>query len=175
MRNVEQKGTRRILWAPWRMAYIKQNRRQKCVFCCANEESEDTENLILCRGGSVFVMMNRFPYAYGHLLVSPLRHVKDMDGLTAQEFNELMPMTRNAIRVLTRCLSPEGFNVGINLGKVSGAGYADHLHVHIVPRWSGDHNFMPVLADTQIISEHLADTYRKLRAGFDTLAMEPSP
>jgi ATP adenylyltransferase len=174
MSDLEQRGPR-ILWAPWRMSYIQQNRRETCVFCGATEETEDRENLILRRGESAFVMMNRFPYAYGHLLVSPIRHVKDLEGLTEQEFSELMPMTRDSIRVLSRCLSPEGFNVGINLGKVSGAGYADHLHVHIVPRWNGDHNFMPVLADTQIISEHLGDTYRKLRAGFDNLAMEPSP
>lgn len=161
---------RKRLWAPWRMAYIQKDSRQGCVFCEGSKEEEDAENHILFRNQNTFVMLNRFPYAYGHLLVSPIRHVGDIEDLHDQEFRELMRTTRDALRVLRRCLSPEGFNVGINLGAVAGAGYADHLHVHIVPRWQGDHNFMPVLANTHVISEHLDHTFMKLKEGFELLA-----
>jgi ATP adenylyltransferase len=162
------------LWAPWRMEYIKQGRRQACVFCDALREGKEREGLVVWRGEAVFAMLNRFPYAHGHLLISPCRHAKDLEGLTLLESQALMHATRDAVRVLTRCLAPEGFNVGINLGKVAGAGFADHLHLHIVPRWNGDHNFMPVLGDTWIISEHLENTYNKLREGFQLLATESS-
>jgi ATP adenylyltransferase len=145
------------------------------VFCEALAEEESAANLILWRGERVFIMMNRFPYAHGHLLVSPHRHVKDLDELSQEEAWDLMEATRRAIRVLKRCFSPEGFNVGVNLGKVAGAGFADHLHLHIVPRWNGDFNFMPVLADIRVISEHLTETYDKLREAFGPLERESSP
>lgn len=160
------------LWAPWRMAYIRQNSRKECVFCTAGKGRRNEENLILGRSKEIFVMMNRFPYSYGHLLVSPTRHVKDLNELTHQEFHDLMRATRDTIEILRRCLSPEGFNVGINLGEVAGAGYADHLHIHIVPRWHGDYNFMPVIAETRVISEHLDQTYDRLKQGFDRFARE---
>lgn len=160
---------RRILWAPWRAPYIRQSQRPVCIFCEALDGEHSAESLVLWRGDRVFVMMNRFPYAPGHLMVSPIRHVKDLEGLSSRESRDLMACTRDAVRVLNRCLEPEGFNVGINLGEVAGAGYADHLHVHIVPRWNGDYNFMPVLADTRVVSENITETYRKLREGFDLL------
>jgi ATP adenylyltransferase len=166
----------KLLWAPWRMAYIREARRPSCVFCAAlagGRGDGDAGSLILWRRELVFVMMNRFPYAHGHLLVSPVRHIKDLERLTAAEEQELMGVTRHAICVLKRCLSPEGFNVGLNLGKVAGAGFADHLHCHIVPRWEGDHNFMPILAETRVISEHLMDTYERLREGFHGTGTEP--
>ena len=165
---------KKILWAPWRMAYIRQSGRQACVFCDALREGEERESLVVWRSQSIFAMMNRFPYAHGHLLISPCRHVQDLEGLTLAESQALMQATRDAIRVLTQCLVPEGFNVGINLGKVAGAGFADHLHLHVVPRWDGDHNFMPVLGETRIISEHLDNTYNKLREGFERLPTELS-
>jgi ATP adenylyltransferase len=162
-------GERRILWAPWRAAYVRQSRDAGCVFCEALGDERSPENLVLWRGESVFVMMNRFPYAPGHLMVSPVRHVKDLEGLSSEESMALFGSIKEAIRVLGGCLSCEGFNVGINLGKVAGAGFAEHLHVHIVPRWNGDCNFMPVLADTRVISESISETYAKLREGFDLL------
>jgi len=121
------------------------------------------------------VIMNRFPYALGHIMICPRRHVSDLEGLSSEEAADLMEGTRMAIRALSRTLSPEGFNVGINLGKVAGAGFADHLHVHVVPRWTGDFNFMPVLSETRVISEHLLVTYNKLQKVFQDLQTESSP
>ncbi|MEJ5377391.1 MAG: HIT domain-containing protein [bacterium] len=162
----------KILWAPWRACYVQEKKRGGCVFCQALEEVQESESLVLRVARRVFVMMNRYPYAHGHLLVSPLRHVPDLEGLTSEEAADLMEETRLATRVLTRVLNPEGFNVGINLGKVAGAGYAGHLHVHVVPRWNGDLNFMPILADVRVISEHLQDTYFKLKREFTNLGKE---
>lgn len=151
---------------------MQERKKAGCVFCQALEELEEPGNLVLRIGQRVFVMMNRYPYAHGHLLVSPLRHVPDLEGLTEEEAKDLMEETRLATKVLTEALSPEGFNVGINLGKVAGAGYAGHLHVHVVPRWNGDLNFMPVLADVRIISEHLQETFSKLKRKFALLEKE---
>ncbi len=151
---------------------MQERKKAGCVFCQALEELEEPGNLVLRIGQRVFVMMNRYPYAHGHLLVSPLRHVPDLEGLTEEEAKDLMEETRLATKVLTEVLSPEGFNVGINLGKVAGAGYAGHLHVHVVPRWNGDLNFMPVLADVRIISEHLQETFSKLKRKFALLGKE---
>lgn len=165
-------GKPRILWAPWRACYVQERNRGGCVFCQALQEPEEAESVLLRRRGLVFVMMNRYPYANGHVLVSPVRHVGDLQGLTSQEAQELMEETRTTLGVLGRVLAPEGFNIGINLGKVAGAGYAGHLHVHIVPRWNGDLNFMPVLAEVRVISQHLMETYAKLKAEFDHLGKE---
>jgi ATP adenylyltransferase len=155
------------------MAYIREHRNQGCVFCEALSGADNPENLVVWQGKRVFVMMNRFPYAHGHLLVCPVRHVKDLDGLEEKECQELMEATRRSVRTLGGCFAPEGFNVGVNIGKVAGAGFADHLHMHIVPRWQGDLNFMPVLADVRVISEHLAETYERLREAFSSRNPEP--
>lgn len=168
-------GQARILWAPWRACYVQDRKKGGCVFCEALREPVGPESLILRRVDSVFIMMNRYPYANGHVLVSPVRHVADLQGLTPEEARDLMEETRLALKVLGRVLGCEGFNVGINLGKVAGAGYAGHLHVHIVPRWNGDLNFMPILADVRVISEHLMETCAKLRAGFESLGKENLP
>ena len=165
-------GPGRILWAPWRSCYVQERKKGGCVFCQALEDTHGPESLVLRRAERVFVMMNRYPYAHGHLLVSPTRHVPDLEGLTQEEAGDLMEETRLAVRVLARALGPEGFNVGINLGKVAGAGYAGHLHVHVVPRWNGDLNFMPILADVRVISEHLQETCMKLRQEFARIAKE---
>lgn len=167
-----REGSGGILWAPWRACYVQDRNKGGCVFCQALKDIQEPENLVLRVAERVFVMMNRFPYAHGHLLVSPLRHVPDLDGLTEEEARDLMEETRLATRVLARVLTPEGFNVGINLGKVAGAGYAGHLHVHVVPRWNGDLNFMPILADVRVISVHLQETFTKLKKEFAGLGKE---
>lgn len=153
---------------------MQERKKGGCVFCQALENVQDPESLVLRVSDRVFVMMNRYPYAHGHLLVSPLRHVADLEGLTGEEARDLMEETRLATRVLARVLTPEGFNVGINLGKVAGAGYAGHLHVHVVPRWNGDLNFMPILADVRVISEHIQETFSKLKKEFAELGKENS-
>ncbi len=151
------------LWAPWRMAYVAAEQKPEgCIFC-TKPKAADEEALILYRGEHSFVMMNAFPYNTGHLLVAPYRHVADPLELRPQESSDVLFGIRVAMRVLGLCMRPEGFNIGANVGAVSGAGFADHMHVHIVPRWGGDTNFMAVAAETRIVPEALGETYRKLR------------
>ena len=126
--------------------------------------SDDEENLIVVRDRSCFAVLNRYPYNGGHLMVVPYKEVPDFDGLTDEELTDLMKLTRRCQRALTQVMKPDGFNIGINLGKVAGAGIAEHLHIHVVPRWNGDTNFMPVLANTSVVPEALADIATKLRA-----------
>ena len=157
------------LWAPWRMPYIMSTVKQNdegCVFCRMLSEAEDERNLIIHRGGHAFVLMNLFPYNTGHLMVVPTRHTGDYLSLTAEEHLELTALIGRAQAALGRSLNPHGYNIGMNLGRASGAGIVDHLHYHIVPRWSGDSNFMSVVADTKVISESLIDTWRRLKAAF---------
>ena len=153
------------MWAPWRMKYILHNIKSKKCFLCrsAREKKQDRKNYVLLRGTYCFVVLNIFPYNNGHLMVAPYRHVGDMEKLRDEEMKELMTLSVNAIRILKKALKPDGFNLGINLGKVSGAGLASHLHFHIVPRWQGDTNFMPVLGNIKIISQYLKETYKKLK------------
>jgi ATP adenylyltransferase len=157
------------LWAPWRMPYIMSTVKQQeegCVFCKMLGEAEDERNLILHRGGNAFVVMNLFPYNTGHLMVVPVRHTGDYASLTAEEHLELNALIARSQAALGKALSPHGYNIGMNLGRASGAGIVDHLHYHLVPRWSGDSNFMSVVADTKVISESLTDSYRRLKAAF---------
>ena len=151
------------LWAPWRMGYVTAEQPEGCIFCAKPAAGDDEANQILYRGDLVFIMLNAFPYNAGHLLIAPFRHLADPLAMTPQESSELLYGIRIAIEALRACLEPEGLNIGINVGQVAGAGYADHLHVHVVPRWSGDTNFMAVTADTRVVPEALADTYRRLR------------
>lgn len=157
------------LWAPWRGEYIRSaaaecdKGRQQCLFCRLRDEKEDEKNLVLARGRGAFVVMNRYPYNNGHLMVAPNRHVGDYEKLTVAEHAEIARLVKAALRALRLAMKPHGFNVGMNLGRVAGAGVADHVHVHVVPRWNGDTNFMPTLADTKVVSEHLRDTWRQLR------------
>ncbi|MEM0087533.1 MAG: HIT domain-containing protein [Thermofilum sp.] len=154
-----------VLFAPWRMKYInyaKIEKPQKCFICEAAESSDLKSNLVVYRSESVIVLMNKFPYNTGHLLIAPVRHVADLGELRDDELCELARTLRMAVSWLKRALSPDGFNVGINLGKVAGAGLESHIHIHLVPRWSGDTNFMPVVADTKVIPEALEDTYEKI-------------
>jgi len=157
------------LWAPWRMAYINGDDKhagQGCIFCLQNRSAEDEERLVLHRGEQAFVIMNRYPYSNGHLMVAPYRHIADLGLLTADEAVDVHRLTVMCRDVLRLCFAPQGFNIGINCGQVAGAGVEDHLHQHIVPRWSGDTNFMPVFADVRVIPQHLEQTYQLLLEGF---------
>ncbi len=156
------------LWSPWRMEYILEKKPEGCIFCSKLKEKEDEKNLILYRGKRTIVLMNKFPYNNGHLMVIPQRHCIDLEELDDKELFDLSSLLSISIRVLKKCLGPHGFNVGLNLGKAGGAG-EEHLHFHIVPRWAGDTNFMPVLGETKIIPEYLAKTYQMLRPAFKEL------
>jgi len=157
-------------WTPWRMEYILGNDKTKgCIFCNKPKEQNDRENLIVFRGDKTFIIMNRYPYNNGHLMITPYAHVGDFSGLSDEETAEISIGIRRCTDVLRDALNPDGFNVGINIGKAAGAGIDDHLHVHVVPRWSGDTNFMPVLADVKIMPEYLDDTYDRLYRSFDEI------
>ena len=148
------------IWAPWRIEYITSPKDLSCVFCAAPEAKD---KLIITSGRLCFAIMNLFPYTTGHCMVAPYRHIGDLTELSAEELSEIMTMTQSILAAIKPALKPEGFNVGFNLGDVAGAGIADHLHIHIVPRWKGDTNFMPVLGDTHIISEHIENTRDKIK------------
>ena len=159
---MSKESVRRVLWAPWRMEYILGEKERGCIFCTRVQQSCDRENLILARGETCFLIMNRYPYNNGHLMVVPNRHVASLTDLNERESRDLMAWLQRSVEVLSRALKPDGFNIGLNLGKVAGAGVDDHLHVHIVPRWDADTNFMPVVAETKVISEALDQTYDKI-------------
>lgn len=153
-----------ILWAPWRMQYIQSNQKEAgCIFCLRPQQHADAENLILYRGPQTFVMMNLYPYASGHLLIAPYQHVATIETLTPEVLQEIMTMAQMCLQALQRGLRPDGFNMGINQGVVAGAGIADHMHFHIVPRWNGDTSFMPVLGDVKVMPDFLSHTYNQLR------------
>ena len=158
------------LWAPWRMQYIEQgDKTQGCIFCLLPPEEKDRENLILHRGKTGFVMLNSFPYNSGHLMVALYKHAADMYDLADDELLEINHLVRYAVRILTAAFQPDGLNLGVNLGRTAGAGIVDHIHWHIVPRWNGDTNFMPVIADTRVLPEGLQATYDKLRDKIEEL------
>ncbi len=144
----------------------------RCVLCDLQEADDGPDNLFLCRGGLTFVIMNKYPYSNGHLMVVPLRHVKDFEALTEEEGSELFRMCQRCITILRENTKAHGFNVGFNLGRAAGAGIEPHLHLHIVPRWEGDHNFMPVLGDVRVIPEHIEATYLTLRKSFLKFSLE---
>ncbi len=152
------------LWATWRVNYIKvaAKDRKGCIFC-ELPGGNDEENLILFRGERAYILMNRFPYNPGHLMVAPYRHVASPRDLGWEEAWEIFSLVRASIGALESVMEPHGFNLGMNLGRIAGAGFEGHLHVHVVPRWSGDTNFMPVIADTKVVSESLESTYRSLK------------
>jgi ATP adenylyltransferase len=164
--SIRDLKTMKHLWAPWRMDYIlKGNKKKGCIFCYDKRRAKDRENLILHREKYAFVMMNRYPYNNGHLMVAPRRHCVHLESLNPIESNDLFELLKVSIRVLKDTLSPHGFNIGVNIGRVGGAG-EEHIHFHIVPRWAGDTNFMPILGETKIVPEYLSTTYHKLRAAF---------
>ena len=151
------------LWAPWRIDYILGKKSAGCIFCGKPAENKDEENLILFRGKFNFIIMNAYPYNNGHMMVVPYRHTAVLSGWQPEEQQEMMDLADLGVELLRKTMMPDGFNLGINMGLVAGAGIADHIHLHIVPRWNGDTNFMPVLSDTRVVSEHLQATYRKLK------------
>ena len=152
------------LWAPWRTKYIVGNcKRKGCLFCEKLKERKDEENYILFRGKHCMVMLNAYPYNNGHLMIVPYRHICSVEELSKEETEEMMEVLFKMVRVVKEVMHPEGFNIGINLGKAGGAGIVDHLHLHIVPRWVGDSNFMLTLSETKVISEALSKTYHKLK------------
>lgn len=158
----------KVLWAPWRMAYIKNARKPaKCIFCVKPRERRDSANLLLHRGRHGLVMMNLFPYNSGHLLIAPYLHVKSLEQLPDDVSLDLMKLTRLSLKVLRAEMKPEGFNIGLNLGRVAGAGIEHHVHIHIVPRWNGDTNFMPLFGEVRVMPEFLQTTYRKLKTRFE--------
>lgn len=156
------------LWAPWRINYISvAHKSKKCIFCKALKTEDDRKMLLLHRGKKAFVMLNLYPYNNGHLMITPNRHVGDIGELSGKEKSALFDLVQKSVAVLKGTLKPEGFNIGMNLGAVAGAGVKDHLHIHVVPRWKGDTNFMPVVADTKLISQSLDEAYKLLRKAFD--------
>jgi ATP adenylyltransferase len=160
-----------ILWAPWRMTYVSAERDDaddatSCVFCRLPAAHDDARTYILHRGATCFVVMNLYPYNNGHLMVVPYAHVDAVTALDEPTTTEMIRLLQLSQAVLTDAMRPEGFNVGINQGRAAGAGIADHVHMHVVPRWTGDTNFMPVLGDVRVIPQHLDDTYAMLRGGF---------
>ncbi len=155
------------LWAPWRLEYIKKIIvGEGCILCQIPAEGSDQINYILYRGDKNFIIMNSFPYNSAHLMVAPYRHIANLDELTDRERNEHFKLVSLSIRVLRQVFSPDGFNIGMNLGRVAGAGIEKHIHTHIVPRWVGDTNFMPVIAETKVVNEALEETYQKLKGKF---------
>ncbi len=159
------------LWAPWRMEYILGAKPDDCVLCLPPDDvSRDEARLVLHRGKTAFVIMNRFPYNNGHLMVAPLRHVMDLPLLTGEEADEIMYLLRECTAILREHFQPQGINIGLNLGEAAGAGIRDHLHFHLVPRWNGDSSFMAVMSETRVIPEHLASTHAGLKPRFARLA-----
>lgn len=154
------------LWAPWRLEYIAgADENDGCIFCLAAATS-DEEGLVVHRGMSAFTLMNKYPYSSGHLLVAPYRHVAELGDLTDDEVLELHRLAASGMGALAATFGAQGYNLGWNLGRIAGAGITDHVHLHVVPRWAGDTNFMPVLADVKVLPEHLADTRVKLAAAW---------
>jgi len=151
------------LWAPWRIEYILSEKEGECIFCEKPKQEKDEDNYILFRGKRCLVMLNAYPYNNGHLMIAPYRHIDSVEDLESDEASDMMEILSRMITLLKKVLRPEGFNVGMNLGSVAGAGIVDHLHLHVVPRWKGDTSFMPLISNTKIISESLRKTYQKLK------------
>jgi ATP adenylyltransferase len=158
--NMEQ------LWAPWRMEYIQMKKPEGCILCELPGQDNDAANYILYRGDKNFIIMNIYPYNPGHLMIVPYRHLASLEELTDEERHEHFDTVSRSIKVLRQVFSPGGFNLGINIGKVAGAGIEGHVHTHIVPRWQGDNNFLPVISNVRVVPEALAETYKKLEGKF---------
>ncbi len=164
-----------VIWAPWRLSYIKEatkgENRDGCFICKAVNESpeKDAENLLLHKGKYSLVILNRYPYNTGHLMVCPVRHTGDFTSLRKEELEEIDETLKKVLKVLKRAFNPEGFNIGLNLGKVSGGSVDTHIHYHVVPRWLGDTNFMPVISGVKVIPQSLSETYSILKEFWDRL------
>jgi ATP adenylyltransferase len=157
------------IWAPWRLKYVKdasKDSEQECIFCAKPAAGDDEENLIVHRGERCFVILNLFPYTNGHLMIAPYQHIGSLPEVDSETTAELMALAQRSMRALEGAYSPHGYNVGFNQGRVAGAGVEHHIHMHVVPRWGGDNNFMPVLADTRVMPQSLADSYAALKGRF---------
>ncbi|MGD2205667.1 MAG: HIT domain-containing protein [Anaerolineae bacterium] len=151
------------LWSPWRLEYITASQTDGCIFCHAIESADDRENLVLFRGERAFLILNRYPYNNGHFMVAPYAHVGTLEDLDAPILTEMMLLLNRGLAALRTTMHPDGFNVGANLGRVAGAGVADHVHIHAVPRWSGDTNFMPVIGEMRVVPQTWLQTYDQLQ------------
>ncbi len=155
------------LWAPWRNKYIQKiHNIKKCIFCKRNSKKDKNE-FVVKRNAYCFAILNLYPYNNGHVLVAPYRHLSDLELFHKEEISDIMDLVKETMSVLKKILKPSGFNVGINLGRCAGAGFSEHVHIHIVPRWNGDANFMPVVSSTKVISESLEELYKKMKEGYD--------
>ena len=158
------------IWAPWRITYIQNTRSKKergCLFCRIKKERRKKDNYLLKKGGFSLVLLNRFPYNNGHLLIAPLRHIAKLNQLSKEEREEIFFLVNRSMEALNKVIRPDGYNFGMNLGKVAGAGVPGHLHFHLVPRWTGDTNFFPVVSETKVISQSLSELYQKLLPFFE--------
>lgn len=155
-----------VLWAPWRMKYIRYvmiKKEEGCIFCNAVNSKNDREKFVLYRGETAFIMLNLYPYNNGHILIAPKRHINSLGKLDEKELMELMTLVKKMIIVLKEEYNPDGFNIGINIGRIAGAGVEDHIHIHIIPRWNGDTSFMPIISNTKVIPEAIYETYDRLK------------
>ena len=157
------------LWAPWRMDYIRTPKEDGCVFCKKHQSTKDRENLLLFRGEESFVLMNLYPYSNGHLMISPYKHTSNTNDISSIGNQEIMFLTNKSMEIIKNTMGADGFNIGANLGKAAGAGIEEHLHFHIVPRWIGDTNFMPVVGNTKVIVEGLQETWDSMKPQFDLI------
>ena len=155
-----------MLWAPWRASYVMETKAEGCIFCIKPAQRNDAENYLLHRGAHCFVMLNAYPYNNGHLMVIPYAHLSDLAELPGPVAAELMTLTQHSIAIVRGALRVSGFNIGVNMGSAAGAGIADHVHLHVVPRWIGDSNFMTVVGETRVLPQSLDDTYRLLAPQF---------
>jgi ATP adenylyltransferase len=166
------------LWAPWRMAYINREGPtddEGCFLCAYPRRDDDATTLIVARGERCFVILNRYPYNPGHLMIAPYAHLPTIEELETPALTEMMTLAQRSVAALRAAMRPDGFNMGINQGRVAGAGVADHVHFHVVPRWNGDTNFMPVLADVKVMPDLMANTYAQVRAALQPLMQRETP
>ncbi|RKX29755.1 MAG: HIT family hydrolase [Candidatus Zixiibacteriota bacterium] len=159
----------KMIWAPWRADFVLSKKEKGCVFCNRLKLKDSVKNLIVYRGNENFVILNKFPYNSGHTLIVPMRHIGQLEKLTEEEANEFFSLTRLTIKIIKKVLKPHSLNIGMNLGRSSGAGIPEHLHMHIVPRWTGDTNFMPVIGETRVVSVGLELVYDAIKKEFDKL------
>lgn len=157
----------RHLWSPWRLEYLTAPKDEECIFCTAAEAEDDRDKLVLLRGERAFLVLNRYPYNNGHMLVVPYAHVSSLEDLDAPTLAEVMVLLNRGLGALRTAMSPDGFNIGANLGKIAGAGVEDHVHLHVVPRWTGDTNFMPIIGDMRVVPQTWLQTYDDLKAALE--------
>ena len=155
------------IWSPWRLEYLTAGKKPGCIFCNAVQSSDDRENLVLYRGELAFLILNRFPYNNGHLMVVPYAHVASPEELEPAALTEMMLLLNRSLAALRSAMEPEGFNAGLNLGRVAGAGVEDHVHIHVVPRWLGDTNFMTVVGDVRVVPQTWLQTYDQLKSALE--------